>query len=128
MKKAMPYILSLLIVSLIMFLCGFYLGRNTNRYPIQLSTLPAPTDSSAAQTDSSEKEATEKKADGKVNVNTASIGLLQTLPGIGEVLARRIIDYREEYGPFSDLAGLLKVEGIGEKTLEALLDYATVGG
>lgn len=63
-----------------------------------------------------------------VNVNTASLELLKTLPGIGDVLGQRIIDYREANGPFENLSELMNVSGIGEKKLAALQDYATVGG
>ncbi len=49
-----------------------------------------------------------------------------TLPGIGEGLAKRIVDYRTEHGPFEGPEGLLEVSGIGEKKLEELRDYITV--
>lgn len=50
------------------------------------------------------------------------------LPGIGEVLAERILLYRTEHGPFTYVEQLLYVEGIGEKKLEELLDLITIGG
>lgn len=53
-----------------------------------------------------------------LNVNTASAGELQNLPGIGEVTAERIVAYRTEHGPFATVDDLTKVKGIGAKTLE----------
>ena len=69
---------------------------------------------------------TEKKVTFPVNINTASKKELDALPGIGETLAQRIIDYRSANGPFSTVDELTKVKGIGEKTLEKLKPYATV--
>ena len=50
------------------------------------------------------------------------------LPGIGEVLAERIVAYREENGNFSSPEELLNVEGVGKKRLEEILDLITIGG
>ena len=61
-----------------------------------------------------------------VNVNTASPEELETLPGIGEVLAATIVQYREEHGPFTSVDQLLDVSGIGEVTLEELRDLVTI--
>ena len=61
-----------------------------------------------------------------VDLNTAGIEDLATLPGIGEGLAKRIVDYRTEHGPFEGPEGLMEVSGIGEKKLEELRDYITV--
>ena len=61
-----------------------------------------------------------------VNVNVASAEELETLPGIGEVLAATIVQYREEHGPFTSVDQLLDVSGIGEVTLEELRDLVTV--
>ncbi|MFO7585946.1 MAG: ComEA family DNA-binding protein [Anaerolineales bacterium] len=62
-----------------------------------------------------------------VNVNTADLTLLQTLPGIGPTTAQRIIDYREENGQFQIVDDLLKVAGIGPVTLDRLRPLVTVG-
>lgn len=63
-----------------------------------------------------------------VDLNQADMGTLTSLPGIGPALARKILAYREAYGPFTSLAQLLRIEGIGESKLEALLPYITTGG
>ena len=61
----------------------------------------------------------------KVNINTADAERLDTLPGIGPVLARRIIDWRTANGPFTDPEQLLEVDGIGQATLDGLRDHIT---
>ena len=62
-----------------------------------------------------------------MDVNTAGLAELETLDGIGPVLAQRIIDYREENGPFTSLDELLEVKGIGEATLEGFRNRAVAG-
>lgn len=61
-----------------------------------------------------------------ININTATKAELVSLEGIGEVLADRIIEYRETNGPFQSPQDLLKVHGIGEGKLAAILDRITV--
>jgi len=56
-----------------------------------------------------------------IDVNTAGVGLLMELPGVGEVMAQRIVAYRQEHGPFACAEDLLAVKGIGPSTLEKLL-------
>jgi len=65
-------------------------------------------------------------AGGPVNINTATAEELETLPGIGEVTAQRIIDYREANGPFETVEDIQNVSGIGPKTLEGMRDLITV--
>ncbi len=55
-----------------------------------------------------------------LNVNVATAKELQSLPGIGEVTAARIIDYRKTNGKFVSLEDMMKVKGIGTKTLEKI--------
>ena len=62
----------------------------------------------------------------KIDINRAEPWLLEALPGIGEVLAQRIVDYRSENGPFRRIEDLLKVSGIGPATFEKIKDYITV--
>jgi competence protein ComEA len=63
---------------------------------------------------------------GKVNINTADAAEMDRLPGIGPVLAQRIIQYRDEHGPFSCPEDLQKVSGIGTKTYEKIASMVTV--
>jgi competence protein ComEA len=63
----------------------------------------------------------------KVDINHAEAWLLEALPGIGEVRAQAIIDYRQKNGPFRDIKELVKVEGIGWDTYENIKHLLTVG-
>lgn len=61
-----------------------------------------------------------------VDINTATAEELQKVPGIGEALARRIIEFREENGRFEKVDDLLNVRGIGVTSLEKLRPYVVV--
>jgi competence protein ComEA len=62
----------------------------------------------------------------KVNINTADITRLDTLPGIGPSTAQKIIDYRDANGPFKTIEELLKIPGIGPSTLEKIRGLITL--
>lgn len=103
------------------FLClllGVFVGRTTNKSYIKLENTP----SMQSQPTASQEPATL----GKININTAAIEQLQLLPGIGESLAQRIIDYRNQNGNFKNTDDLMNVSGIGEKKFDSIKDYVTV--
>jgi competence protein ComEA len=62
----------------------------------------------------------------KVNINRAEAWLLEALPGIGEVRAKAIIDYRQQNGPFRSIHELIKVDGIGTTAYEKIKHLITV--
>ena len=64
--------------------------------------------------------------DGKININTADIDLLQTINGVGESLASKIIDYRKQNGKFKSIEDLKNVSGIGDKKFEDIKDKVIV--
>ncbi|MGP4042380.1 helix-hairpin-helix domain-containing protein [Gracilibacillus sp. D59] len=64
--------------------------------------------------------------DPKVKVNIASAEEMQAIPGIGEVKANAIIEYRETNGPYEKLEDLTKVSGIGDKTVERMKEYIRI--
>ena len=61
-----------------------------------------------------------------ININTATIDELQKLNGIGEAKAKAIVDFRETNGLFPTVKSIINVPGIGEKTLEKIIDDITV--
>ena len=65
----------------------------------------------------------EQTAAAVVNINTASVQDLTMIPGVGEITAQRIVDYRSEHGKFLTPQDITRVKGIGEKTFNKMKDY-----
>lgn len=59
----------------------------------------------------------------QIDLNSASMEELMKIPGIGKIIARNIIEYREKNGPFTSVEELLKVKGIGPKKLNQIRPY-----
>lgn len=128
MKKPRLSILVAVTLLFAVFTLGFFLGRNGSHGSVELS-VPAAMQTLPPQTTCPEPTTLETVAvTFPIDINRADAEQLTALPGIGEVLAGRIVAYREENGSFLSTQELQNVEGIGEKRLDAILDLITVGG
>lgn len=128
MKNKVSVLLAVVTALFVGFTLGLFVGRNTGSgtvtlaVPAQMQTAPTTAATAAAVT------VPEETVSFPVNINTADADTLTALPGIGQVLAERIVAYRRQNGPFWVIEEITKVEGIGEKKAEAILDLITVGG
>jgi comEA protein len=118
LKKAVVFLL----IGLTVFACGTVIGvlvgRSQSHHAVTVQYLSA--------SDSPDAQAPTNSHRFLVNINTASVELLDTLPGIGPVLAKRIVDYREANGNFAAKSDLMNVEGIGYDTMFKIIDLITV--
>ena len=80
----------------------------------------------AQQTDAGSSAAAKTTVAAKINLNSATVEQLATLPGIGSATAKLIIEHRTQIGKFNRIEELLTVKGIGEKKFEALKDLLTL--
>ena len=117
------------------FLGGFHIGRRMNRSPVHIYQItPAAEDNAEETEEESAEEAPEEAGTEQtepavvfpLNINTATIPELDELPGIGVVLAQRIVDYRTTHGGFKAVEELTKVSGSGDAKLREILDLITV--
>ena len=124
MQKQQPNRKVLLFLATLAVLAGIVWGALFLIAPIWQPGTPVAYMPALPQTEAAAESAPTQLVD----LNTAGVDELTTLPGIGESLAKRIVDYRTEHGPFESPEALMEVSGIGEKKLEELRDYVTVAG
>lgn len=97
----------------VFFTAGYFAGRGGSG-DVNVTVAPAAADTGTG------------KETGLINLNTATRWELMSLPGVGETLADRIVEYRTANGPFRTVGELLSVQGIGESLFDALADLVTV--
>ena len=128
MKNKVSVLLAVVTALFVGFTLGLFVGRNTGSGTVTLAISPqmqtAPTTAATAAAET----VPEETVSFPVNINTADADTLTALPGIGQVLAERILAYRQQNGSFRAVEEIMKVEGIGEKKAEAILELITVGG
>ena len=108
-------VLSVLLIAVIL-ICGLSMEYGWLGYSAPITEISTVATVSTNSVDSSQTML--------VPINTASTELLDTLPGIGPVLAQRIVDYRETHGPFTSFEAIKEVKGIG--VLEKIRPYITI--
>lgn len=124
MKKLTPFLYLTITLCFIFLGIGVMIGRiNASAMPKMESsgygeTLPKMVDTRFDQPEF---------IDGKININVATMESLCRVPGIGEVLAKSIIAYRQMQGPFTSVDELLQVDGMGEGKLSKIREYVTIG-
>ena len=112
-----------LTLAFLLFTAGHFLGQRGGGEPYSVSVQTVWSEEVGAAEEPVPAEAADIEL---VNINTASAGELQALPGIGQVRAEGIVADREENGPFRYPEEIARVSGIGQGTLEGILDYITV--
>ena len=132
MKNTPVSILGCVCIILSAFMIGMFVGRNLAGGSIQTSVLSTSNISQGSVTGSTPSSpstaSTSASQSDKININTADLYTLMSLPGIGETLSNRIIAYREDNGNFQSIEDLMNVNGIGEAKFEQIQNYITTGG
>lgn len=144
MKNRIPEGIAVLITATLLSLAvGFFWGRSTARPAVVVeaakpqetlfaaevseTAFPEPLPVSSGKPETAPAAEESPGVSGVININSADTEALTGLPGIGEVLAQRIVDYRTAHGAFSSVEDLLNVEGIGDKKLEAIQNLIELG-
>jgi comEA protein len=107
MKKNLPFIITM---SIFIIACAVITAFTINTQPQYIHFTPVQTTTADVDVE-------------LININTATLGQLQTLPGIGEEMALRIVEYRERFGHFVFIEEIMKVSGIGQGRFERIRDY-----
>ena len=117
MKKGL-YTLCIVFVCSVCVLLGIFIGRNHRE---DYEMLHAKTETASTKSYQSSEAYL-------LDINSATVLQLLDLPGIGDTIAQRIVDYREKNGPFQTIEELMYIDGIGEKKLQEIKSLIRVGG
>lgn len=126
MKKQAMHLLVVITLVFAAFTLGLLLGRSGHHGGVTLS-VPAPMLTEPVPTETATSPAP-TEIQFPIDLNAAGLKELTALPGIGEVLARRILDYRDAHGPFQTVEELLNIEDIGKKRFEKIIELVKTGG
>jgi competence ComEA-like helix-hairpin-helix protein len=127
-RKPKLSVLVLITLLFVVFTGGYLLGISQRKSHITVSVSREIQEKPLELTDDEITATEENHIVFPVALNYADKEDLMTLPGIGDVLAQRILDYRNAHGKFSSVEELLNVEGIGQKRLEQMLNLIVIGG
>jgi competence ComEA-like helix-hairpin-helix protein len=119
MKNFAPLMLLIITILLIGLMVGILVGRHIGQSAVKLSEYDRHVADSTPATNNTA---------GKIDINLASVAELDMLPGIGEMTAKSIVEYRNTHGLFATIYDLENVTGIGKKRIESIAQYITVGG
>jgi competence protein ComEA len=92
---------------------------------IVIPVLPVPGSTPTVRSTDTHDAATADGSLAKVNINTATTRELEALPGVGEVIAARIVAYREQNGPFRSVDDLIHVEGLSDRAIDEIRELVT---
>lgn len=126
MKKLFFNSIGLVLLLSVLFTIGTIWGRYSTTTVTKLTINDVTEKPIADESKEEEKRIDDTIIGDKININTADAGIFTMFPGIGDILADRIIQYRDEHGPFESVDDLLNVEGIGESKLDTMRPYLTV--
>ncbi|MBO5954141.1 MAG: ComEA family DNA-binding protein [Oscillospiraceae bacterium] len=123
MKKDSATILITATLVFAALVIGVLIGRYTGRSPVPVQK-PSVETTQSYNLDPVQDSAQNNTQ--KLNINTATQEQFDALPGIGSVLAARIVAYRDANGPFTSISELTNVSGIGQERLKAIMELITL--
>jgi len=120
-RRIITFLVATLFVGCVIKLIRYHFPQRSPDVSLISQELPVPIHSDSISVDTGDG-----KPSGIIDINTATPEQLQSLSGIGPHLARRIIEHRDQHGPFSSPKDITAVRGIGEKMYQRLREHITI--